>query len=170
MVKETGAGISRGVAMRLKGTGVRALDISGAGGTSFSKIELLRSREMNDSRREAIGTTFAEWGIPAPISVLHARDCLPVIASGGILDGLQAAKSIALGACCAGAAKAVLADSLVSAEAVKVRLNRIIDELKVAMMLTGSADVRSLRKKECILTGPLRAWAGRIQGDSSWTF
>lgn len=158
IAKETGAGISRETALRLKGTGVVGLDISGTSGTSFSKVESYRSRQMGNARREAIGRTFGEWGIPAPISVRMAQVGLPLIASGGISNGLQAAKSIATGAQCAGMARAVLRDAMTSAEAAEERIRTIIEELKVAMFLTGSSNVQQLAGKRVIFTGLAREW------------
>lgn len=158
IAKETGAGISRETALRLKGTGVMGFDISGTSGTSFSKVEAYRSRQMKNARREAIGRTFGEWGIPAPISVRMAQVGLPLIASGGIANGLQAAKSIATGAQCAGMARAVLRDAMISAEAAEERIRTIIEELRVAMFLTGSSNVQQLAGKRVIFTGLAREW------------
>lgn len=163
LAKETGAGISREVAERLKGTGIRGFDISGTGGTSFSKVEAHRSQRMGHRRCAAIGATFGEWGIPAPISVRLAQVGLPVIASGGIADGLQVAKSIAAGAQCAGMARAVLKDAMESAQAAEERLRTVIDELKVAMFLTGSSSVRELAEQRVIFTGPAREWALELE-------
>lgn len=165
IVKETGAGISRDVALRLRGIGIRGLDISGTGGTSFSKVEGLRSRAMGDRRCAAIGDAFGEWGIPAPISVMWANVGLPVIASGGIVNGLQAAKGIVVGAQCAGTARAVLKEALESPQAVGSKLRLMIDEMKTAMFLTGSANVGELASKNFILTGPTREWASCIEED-----
>lgn len=165
LVKETGAGISRQVALRMKGIGVRGLDVSGAGGTSFSKIEGKRATMIGDRRSEGIANTFGEWGIPAPISVMWADVGLPIIASGGIVNGLQAAKSIAVGADCAGTARAVLKDALVSSEAVETRLVQMIDELRIAMFLTGAKDVRELGSSSYALTGTTRDWALTGLGD-----
>lgn len=159
IVKETGAGISRPVAMRLKGIGVRGLDVSGTGGTSFAKVEGKRAQRMGDQRCERIGETFGEWGIPAPVSVMWADVGLPIIASGGIVNGLQAAKSIAVGADCAGTARAVLAEAMESSKAVEERLGLMIEELRIAMFLSGAASVRELGNIDHILTGTTREWA-----------
>ncbi len=165
LVKETGAGISRKVARRLKGIGVRGLDVAGAGGTSFSKVEGRRAVKMGDRRSERIADTYAEWGIPAPVSVMWADVGLPIIASGGIVNGLQAAKSIALGAHCAGTARAVLKEALESPQAVEERLSLMIDELKIAMFLTGACNVRELGRVGCVLTGATKEWAAADQED-----
>lgn len=163
IAKETGAGISRETAVRLKGAGMMGFDISGTGGTSFSKVEAHRSRRMGDVRCAAIGQTFGEWGIPAPISVRLAQVGLPVIASGGIVNGLQAVKSIAAGAQCAGLARAVLKDAMTSAEAAEERLRTIIEEIKVGMFLTGSSNMRQMAEKRVIFTGPAREWGLELE-------
>jgi isopentenyl-diphosphate delta-isomerase len=168
IVKETGAGVSRPVALRLKGIGVRGLDVSGTGGTSFAKVEGLRAKKMGDQRCERIGETFGEWGIPAPVSVLWADVGLPIIASGGIVNGLQAAKSIAVGAECAGTARAVLKEALESSKAVEERLGLMIEELRIAMFLTGAANVRELGTRDYILTGATREWAWFDQEGGQW--
>ncbi|MDW5563005.1 MAG: type 2 isopentenyl-diphosphate Delta-isomerase [Methanomassiliicoccus sp.] len=163
LIKETGAGISRGVAMRLKGIGVRGLDVAGAGGTSFSKVEGRRATRQGDCRCERIAATFAEWGIPAPVSVMWADVGLPIIASGGIENGLQAAKGIAVGADCAGLARAVLREAMDSPKAVEEKLSLIIEEMRIAMFLTGSRNVRELGNAQYIITGITREWAAAEQ-------
>jgi isopentenyl-diphosphate delta-isomerase len=159
LVKETGAGVSRQVAMRLKGIGIRGLDVAGAGGTSFSKVEGRRAARIGDSRCERIAGTFAEWGIPAPVSVMWADVGLPIIASGGIENGLQAAKGIVVGADCAGVARAVLREAMESREAVENKLSLIIEEMRIAMFLTGSKNVRELGNAQHIITGTTKEWA-----------
>ncbi|MCK5233571.1 MAG: type 2 isopentenyl-diphosphate Delta-isomerase, partial [Candidatus Aenigmarchaeota archaeon] len=112
IIKETGAGISREVATKLAGAGAHAIDVSGAGGTSFSQIELYRG-----------GTTagaFRSWGVPTACSVAEVARAvkIPVIASGGIRTGVDAAKAIALGAKYAGIALPLLGPAKESKEAV----------------------------------------------------
>jgi isopentenyl-diphosphate Delta-isomerase len=158
IAKETGAGISREVAIRLKGSGIVGMDISGAGGTSFSSVERFRADRAGDVRCAAIGRLFSDWGIPAPASVLGADVGLPIIASGGIEDGLQVAKALALGAKCAGIARGVLKEAMVSSKAVEDKLTLIREELRAAMFLTGSANVASLSSKDCIVTGKTAEW------------
>jgi isopentenyl-diphosphate delta-isomerase len=154
--------------MRLKGIGVRGLDVSGSGGTSFAKVEGCRAKKMGDQRCEHISETFGEWGIPAPVSLLWADVGLPVIASGGIVNGLQAAKSIVVGAECAGTARAVLKEALESSRAVEERLGLMIEELRIAMFLTGAANVQELGTRDYILTGATREWARFDQEGGQW--
>jgi isopentenyl-diphosphate delta-isomerase len=158
IAKETGAGISRQVAMKLKGSGIVGMDISGTGGTSFSSVERFRAERAGNIRCAAIGRLFSDWGIPAPASVLEANVGLPIIASGGLEDGLQLAKALALGAKCGGIARGVLREATISSKAVEERLVLIREELRAAMFLTGSADVASLSSKDCIVTGKTAEW------------
>jgi len=159
LIKETGAGISRSVALRLKGIGIRGFDVAGAGGTSFSKVEGRRAARLGYLRCERIADTFGEWGIPAPVSVMWADVGLPLIASGGMVNGLQAAKGIAVGADCAGLARAVLKEAMESAKAVEDKLSLIVEEMRIAMFLTGSKNVRELGNAQYIITGATREWA-----------
>ncbi len=159
MVKETGAGMSRDVAMRLAGTGVLGLDVAGMGGTSFSAVELYRAMEDGDEVLAAMGDTFFDWGIPAPASVASVAGCgLPVIASGGILDGTHVAAAISMGACCGGVAKAVLREATESADAVRRKLTIITEELRAAMFLTGSKDLKELSRARHVVLGDTKEW------------
>ncbi len=159
MVKETGAGISREVSERLKGIGIQGIDIAGMGGTSFSAVELYRAMNVDDKVRTSMGETFFDWGIPSPVSLVEARGCgLPLIASGGMLDGVHVAASIAMGATCAGVANAVLREATESAQAVIDKLTIIREELRAAMLLTGSADLEALSKARHVVLGQTRQW------------
>lgn len=159
MVKETGAGISRDVAERIKGIGIRGIDVAGMGGTSFAAVELYRAMEKGDEIRTNMGETFFDWGIPAPASVLETKGCgLPIIASGGILDGTHIAAAVSLGATCGGVANAVLREATESAEAVKNKLTVLKEELRAAMLLTGSKDLKTLAGTRHVILGETRQW------------
>lgn len=158
IVKETGAGISQDVASRLKGTGILGIDIAGMGGTSFSAVELYRAMASNDHIRTNMGESFFNWGIPAPASLMTANNGLPLIASGGILDGIHVASSIAMGACCAGAAHAVLREATESSDAVIEKLTLIREELRAAMLLTGSSNIKQLSNARYIVLGETKQW------------
>lgn len=163
IVKETGAGISRDVAERLKGIGIRGIDVAGMGGTSFSAVELYRARKAGDKVRSSMGETFFDWGIPSPVSVMECRGCgLPIIASGGILNGLHVANAVSLGASCAGLANPVLEAAVESADAVKEKLLMIKEELRAAMLLTGSKDLEALGKARRAILGQTREWMESI--------
>jgi len=158
IVKETGAGISRDVATRLKGTGILGMDIAGMGGTSFSAVELYRAMAAGNLLRTNMGSSFFDWGIPAPVSLIEAKNGLPLIASGGILDGIHVASAIAMGACCAGAAQAVLREATESSDAVIEKLTLIREELRAAMLLTGSANIKQLSNARYIVLGETKQW------------
>jgi isopentenyl-diphosphate delta-isomerase len=93
--------------------------------------------------------------------VLEANVGLPIIASGGIGDGLQVAKALALGAACGGIARGVLREATISSKAVEEKLTQIREELRAAMFLTGSANVASLSSKDCFVTGKTAEWISR---------
>ncbi len=163
IVKETGAGISSEVAMRLKGTGIQGMDIAGMGGTSFSAVEIYRAMKAGDEIRSSMGETFFDWGIPSPVSLIEARNGLPIIASGGILDGIHVASTIAMGASCAGVAHSVLREATESSEAVERKLTLIREELRAAMMLTGSSNIKQLSKARYVIMGESKEWLEGIQ-------
>ena len=158
MAKETGAGISREAASRLKEAGVKAIDVGGLGGTSFSAVEHYRARKEASTLKERLGATFWNWGIPTPASILLADVGLPLVATGGIRSGLDAAKGIALGATLAGMAKPMLEAAKVSADAVVTELRTVVEELKAAMFLTGSTSIEALQDRPAIVSPPTASW------------
>ncbi len=159
LVKETGAGISRPVAERLRVAHVQAFDVSGTGGTSFAAVEHHRARAQGAEREARVGLTFWDWGIPSPVCVRELAPLgLPLIASGGIRSGLDVARAIVLGASAAGTAGGVLRAASTSYAATRTELEQIVHELKVAMLLTGSRTVPELRKATYRVTGETRAW------------
>ena len=163
ILKETGAGISRDVAERVKGIGVRGLDIAGMGGTSFSAVELYRAMDVADNIRTSMGETFFDWGIPSPVSLSQCAGCgLPLIASGGVLDGIHVAASIAMGATAAGVAKIILKEATESAEAVIEKLTVLKEELRAAMLLTGCKNLEQLAKARYVVLGETKQWMDQL--------
>jgi isopentenyl-diphosphate delta-isomerase len=156
VVKETGCGLSRQVGERLVAAGVRTADVSGAGGTSWVKVETLRAGE---TERE-LGEQFADWGIPTAAALLGVRGLgLDLIASGGIRTGLDVAKTIALGARVAGVALPVFrAYREGGAAAAGQFIERLKAGLRTAMVLTGSRDLTALGRVRVVLGGRLREW------------
>ncbi|NLE75992.1 MAG: type 2 isopentenyl-diphosphate Delta-isomerase [Chloroflexi bacterium] len=145
VVKEVGWGISREVARELVDAGVAAIDVAGAGGTDWAKVELHRA-ESDRARR--VAATFQDWGIPTAEALLLAQQGapgLPIIASGGIYDGITAAKALALGAHMVGLARPFLPPALVSAEAVAEAIGELLDTLRTVMFCVGAATVASLQ-------------------------
>jgi isopentenyl-diphosphate delta-isomerase len=145
VAKEVGAGLSAEVARKLAEVGVSGLDVAGAGGTSWSEVERWRAP---DAHHDRVAAQFAGWGIPTAESLRAIRACelgLPLIASGGIESGLDAAKCIALGADAVSIARPLLRPSLVSAQAVADELAVILQVLRVAMFCVGAPDLASLQ-------------------------
>ncbi len=162
MAKETGAGIGGGAAARLRDAGVRAIDVGGLGGTSWSAVESYRSKGDGDWKRKRLGTTYWNWGIPTPVSIMQAKVGLPLVATGGIRNGLDAAKAVCLGASAAGLAGALIKQAAESRDAVMREIEIIIEEMKAAMFLTGSSTVGELAGRECIISGQSREWLSRV--------
>lgn len=146
VAKEVGWGISAQAAATLADAGVAAIDISGAGGTSWYMVERLSSEVTRD---EAERSPFAAWGIPTAeslVQVASAVPLMPLVASGGIRDGVDAAKAIALGATAIGIAQPLLRPATESASAVIAALERLILELRTAMFCIGARDIEGLRR------------------------
>ena len=145
VAKEVGSGISAEVALRLKQAGVKAIDVAGRGGTSWYAVEARRAAQ----RGQPTDQTFADWGIPtveALISVREAVADLEIVASGGIRNGLDIAKAIALGANLCGMGQPLLAPAMESTEKVIKFLSWIIYEIKVAMLCVGAKNIGALRQ------------------------
>lgn len=148
VVKEVGNGISAADARQLSECGVRVIDVAGAGGTSWSEVE--RFRQTGDQGRRVAGA-FADWGISTADCIRDVRAALPevtIVGSGGVRNGVDVAKAIALGADLAGTARPALADSISErgAEAVIEGLESFLRELRVAMLCSGCANLRALRE------------------------
>lgn len=150
VIKETGCGFSLQTLKRLDEIGVSVVDVSGLGGTHWGRIEGHRAGEGTRKQKAAI--TFRNWGIDTVQSVLNAVSLNPnfeVWGSGGVRNGLDAAKLLALGASSVGFAKPMLDAALEGAEQVQERMRTIEYELKVAMFCTGSRVLSDLKEKAC---------------------
>jgi len=159
IVKEIGAGISGDVASRLLDVGVRIIDVAGAGGTSWAGVEVIRrQREASRTRKgTVVGDVFWDWGIPTVDALRLVAEIRPraprmrIIASGGIGNGLDVAKSIALGADWAGAARPFLrALETGGTRGLKAEIERWAVELRGAMFLTGSRTLTDLRRRKLV--------------------
>ena len=162
IAKETGAGMPRETALKLKKAKVRGIDVGGLGGTSFSAVEYFRAKSAGDSSRANIGRTFWDWGIPTPVAVVVANVGLPVIATGGLRSGLDVARAITIGASSAGMAGRLLPAALEGKDALTREINTIIDELKAAMFLVGAKDLKELAASKAILTGRSKDWLDQL--------
>ena len=153
VAKETGCGISGESARALVGAGVDYIDIEGAGGTSWAAVETYRAEDRY------LGEIFWDWGIPTAVStveVVNAVD-VPVISSGGIRTGLEAAKAIALGADAVGMALPFLKNSA-SQEQLNKFIERFNDSLRIAMFLVGANSIDELKQSSLVIRGKTREW------------
>jgi len=150
IVKEVGNGISAGIASSLLEAGVSAIDVAGAGGTSWARVESERS---TNSLGKRLGETFADWGIPTAecLVQIHALyPDLPLIASGGLRNGLDIAKCLALGAVLGGLAKPFLEAASQSMETLHETVQLLEAELKTVLFCTGNASIQALTQSKCL--------------------
>ncbi|WP_432838707.1 type 2 isopentenyl-diphosphate Delta-isomerase [Dactylosporangium sp. CA-092794] len=160
VAKETGAGMDRCSVRRMIEVGVAAVDVGGRGGTSFARIEAERAQRAGDVRRHRLGLAFADWGLPTPISVLEARgQGVPVIASGGVRTGIDAAKALALGADLVAIGRPLLAAAVGGEAALADAVEQFLDELRCAMTLSGAASIADLRAQPVVLDGLSARWS-----------
>ena len=144
VAKEVGWGFSDDIARRLADTGIAAIDVAAAGGTSWSQVEMHRA---DTEARRRVAATFRDWGIPTAESILMVRRAapdLPVIASGGLQNGVEIAKTIALGARLAGMAGPFLKAAVVSTDAVLDTIEVIASELRTTMFCIGAGSLDEL--------------------------
>lgn len=145
IAKEVGAGLSPDVAARLLAVGITVIDVAGSGGTSWAAVEAERA---TSAHQRAVANAFRDWGVPTARAVADVRRTCPeavVIASGGIRDGIDAAKAIRIGADIVGQAGGVLKAALSGPEALTAHLQVAIDQLRIACFCTGSRNLHDLR-------------------------
>ncbi|QNP30553.1 type 2 isopentenyl-diphosphate Delta-isomerase [Cylindrospermopsis curvispora] len=150
IAKEVGNGISVNMAEKLISAGVQAIDVAGAGGTSWALVESERSETALQRR---LGKTFANWGIPTAecITTIRSRfPQLPLIASGGLRNGLDAAKAIALGSDIAGLAMPFLQSADVSINALEELTEVLIAEITTVLFCTGNRNLHELKQSNCL--------------------
>ncbi|MBO4302222.1 type 2 isopentenyl-diphosphate Delta-isomerase [Methanosarcinaceae archaeon] len=152
-VKETGAGISREDALLLKKAGIAGIDVGGLGGTSWAGVEVYRARDSGNSLCEHLGELFWDFGIPTAASIVECKVSVPVIATGGIRNGLDIAKSIALGASAASAALPFVRPAFNGKDAVVSVIGTMMQELRTAMFLTGCGSVGELSRAPITIGG-----------------
>jgi isopentenyl-diphosphate Delta-isomerase len=157
IVKEVGAGISMEVAKRLESAGVSAINIAGSGGTSWAGVEKWRAESSHDTNKINLGDLFWDWGIPTALSLMEVRNSvkIPIIASGGIRNGLEIAKCIVLGANMCGLAFPFLKHASKSYDSLCEFTNKTLNELKSTMFLVGCKKISQLSKSRFIITGEL---------------
>jgi isopentenyl-diphosphate delta-isomerase len=137
IAKSVGSGLSVATAGRLLGVGIAAIDVAGAGGTSWARVE---GRRSGDPRREALAETFAGWGYPTAEATRALRLAYPeaiLVASGGVRSGIDVAKALALGANLAGIGLPFLAPATQSAQAVSEALGSVVEGFRIALFASG---------------------------------
>ncbi|WP_458121075.1 type 2 isopentenyl-diphosphate Delta-isomerase [Paenibacillus sp. Z6-24] len=147
-IKEVGWGIDGSTARRLADAGAAFIDVAGAGGTSWSQVEKFRS---SDPVRRAAAEAFADWGTPTAECIRDVREQLPqmpLIGSGGLSHGIDAAKAIALGADLAGFGRSLLGAAVESTEGLEQVLTRVEFELSAAMFGVGAARISELQQTD----------------------
>ncbi len=154
IVKEVGNGISASMAQQLIAAGVSGIDVAGAGGTSWAKVESERAQTALQRR---LGETFGDWGIPTTECITTIRQIsptIPLIASGGVRNGLDIAKAIALGADVAGLALPFLQAADSSTTAVQELVQILMAEIQTVLFCTGNVSLATLQQSQCL--HPLR--------------
>ena len=152
VVKEVGWGITREDAQRLASAGVKAIDVAGAGGTSWSEVE--KYRRSSKSAQEIAGA-FKSWGMPTAKALKDIREVLPDIplfASGGIRDGVEIAKCLALGADLVGMAGLFLRAASESEQELHRVIDVLLQQLHISMFVAGAKDLGDLNQQKIIRT------------------
>jgi isopentenyl-diphosphate delta-isomerase len=150
IAKEVGWGISGKTARKLMNAGVSAIDIAGAGGTSWTQVEMHRAE---DKRQAKLAKSFIDWGIPTAESIQMVKEEVPemlIFASGGLRNGLDIAKCIALGATLGGLASPFLRAANISAENVVHTIEDISHTIKICMFATGNRNIKQLAQTHLI--------------------
>jgi isopentenyl-diphosphate delta-isomerase len=150
IAKEVGWGFSEQAAANLAGAGVAAIDVAGAGGTSWSQVEMHRAENESQKR---LAAAFIDWGIPTAQAILNVKKAapgMPIFASGGIRTGVEIAKSIALGASMGGMAGPFLKAAVVSVEKVVETIGEVRTEIGVAMFAAGAGSIEQLQRTELV--------------------
>lgn len=152
IAKEVGWGFSAEAARKLAEAGIAAIDVAGAGGTSWSEVEYHRAPTAFHAQ---VARSFADWGIPTAESIQMVRrgaPSLPILASGGLRDGIDIAKCIALGARLGGIAGRFLKAAVVSSEKVSELIHELNSQLRIAMFAAGARDLGALQETPFIHT------------------
>lgn len=150
IAKEVGWGFSQADVQRLKDSGIAAIDVAGAGGTSWSQVEMHRA---SDARRARLAEAFIDWGVPTAECLAIVRQTAPelkLIASGGLRNGSDIAKCLALGACLGGMAGPFLKAAAVSSQAVVELIEDLEREIRIVLFGTGSADLVAFQRGDKI--------------------
>ncbi|RJQ40089.1 MAG: type 2 isopentenyl-diphosphate Delta-isomerase [Anaerolineaceae bacterium] len=146
VIKEVGWGISARTARQLEGTGIAAIDVAGAGGTSWAEVE--KYRLESESARN-IAASFRDWGISTAQSIVNVKENtvgMRIFASGGLSSGVDVAKCLALGADYCGFAGKFFKAAVDSEESLRETVLEIIKELQICMFAAGTMNISALKK------------------------
>jgi isopentenyl-diphosphate Delta-isomerase len=160
IVKETGAGISAEDAKALERAGVKAIDIGGVGGTSFAAVEYYRSPKKEGQVHHFLGEALWDWGIPTAVSLIEAAQTvkLPLIASGGVRNGKDIAKALALNASLTSIVQPILQTAIKGTMETELKLQCLIEELRNVMFLVGAEKIGDLSNTPVVITGKTAEW------------
>ncbi|HON44197.1 MAG: type 2 isopentenyl-diphosphate Delta-isomerase [Planctomycetes bacterium] len=161
ILKEVGSGFSQEDAKLLENSLLAGVDVGGTGGTSWVAVESLRAQRSNQRLQQETGQVFWDWGIPTALSVLETRHICKdkiIIATGGVRNGLEMAKLLALGADIVGMAMPFLHAANKGEEELEYFVQKIKKECKMALFLTGCRNIQELRKVPMIVTGFSKDW------------
>ncbi len=159
IAKEVGWGFSERAARQLLDAGIAAIDIAGAGGTSWSQVEMYRSQNPHQAN---VAAAFRGWGIPTADSIQMVRRAAPemvVLASGGLRDGVDIAKCIALGARLGGMAGPFLKAAIISEEETHAMVAEICREIRVCMFAAGAGSLAELQKTPMVEVENNKGWS-----------
>ncbi len=160
IVKETGCGIAAEEAKKLEMAGVKGIDVGGLGGTSFAAVEYYRAKDQERDFYSSLGNVFWDWGIPTVVSLIETTQAvkIPVIASGGVRNGVAIAKALALNASLASISQPALQAAVKSVKETENLFRFMIEELRTAMFLVGAQKITELAKTPIVIGGKTGKW------------
>jgi len=164
VIKETGCGISKEIARKFIKIGIDYIDVAGLGGTSWVAVEYFRAKKYNEESKMDLGKTFWDWGIPTAASILEVSSVIDnssntkIIGSGGIKNGMEIAKAIRIGAEHAAIAKQFLKVALEGQNSIEKFIEKLLRELRITMLLTGSKNVEDLKHAPIVISSLLKEW------------
>jgi isopentenyl-diphosphate delta-isomerase len=164
VIKETGCGISKETAQQLFDIGIKIIDVSGLGGTSWVAVEYYRAKKYGEEAKRDLGKLFWDWGIPTAATILEVNSAvynpsdIQIIGSGGIRNGVDVAKALRLGADFTAIARPFLMVALKGHEDIEKFVEQTLRELKITMLLTGSKSIKELKKAPIVVGSSLKEW------------
>ncbi|MBD3194163.1 MAG: type 2 isopentenyl-diphosphate Delta-isomerase, partial [Candidatus Lokiarchaeota archaeon] len=167
VMKETGCGISKETAQIFSDIEVEVIDVSGLGGTSWVAVEYYRAKKEQMQSKMELGKIYWDWGIPTAASIIEVKagvyknPNIKIIGSGGIRTGIDIAKSIRIGADYAALARPFLMAALDGGRAIDTFIEKLVNELKITMLLTGSKTIEELKSVPIIIDAALKEWLER---------